>query len=148
MKSTPTLTRRNGPKLKGIYALEIWLNQDIWLIVGALGELCFKKGKYFYVGSAQNSLENRVKRHLRKEKKNFWHIDYLLTSDAALVTKVLLREAGKEYECKLAEELNRLGKPVAKFGCSDCSCKSHLFNVVEDSEALQHFTQIFNLTQN
>lgn len=46
------------------------------------------------VGSAQNSVRERIKRHLRKVKWQFWHIDYLLVIDAAKVLKVL-RKMGK-----------------------------------------------------
>jgi Uri superfamily endonuclease len=114
--------------LNGIYALEIRLGQDTCVKVGALGEISFKKGCYVYVGSAQKNLEKRVQRHLRKEKKLFWHIDYLLDNKHGKITRVLFRQAaGKTEECAVAQELERLGAPVNGFGCSDCHCRSHLF---------------------
>jgi Uri superfamily endonuclease len=115
--------------LKGIYALVIRLENDAALNVGALGMISFKKGVYIYVGSAQTNLELRVMRHLRKEKRLFWHIDYLLGNNAARVEKVFHMEDAKAAECVIASEIGKRGEPVISFGCSDCNCKSHLFRV-------------------
>ncbi|MGZ7049923.1 MAG: GIY-YIG nuclease family protein, partial [Methanobacterium sp.] len=62
------------------YCLLINLNVDSEISVGKLGKLNFKKGFYVYVGSALNSIDARIKRHLKNDKKLFWHIDYLLTT--------------------------------------------------------------------
>ncbi len=97
--------------------------------VGALGHVSFKKGLYAYVGSAQNNLELRLKRHLRKDKRIFWHIDYLLANTEARVSKLFYKEGCKAVECLTAEDISRFGKPVRGFGCSDCRCESHLFYV-------------------
>ena len=115
--------------MKGIYVLIIRLNKDAAVNIGALGKITFKKGLYAYVGSAQKNLEQRVQRHLRKEKKKFWHIDYLLDSDAARIVKVLHKQAGKAEECRLADDLSLTSEPVIGFGCSDCHCKSHIFRI-------------------
>jgi Uri superfamily endonuclease len=115
--------------LKGIYALVICLENDAALNIGALGMISFKKGFYIYVGSAQTNLEQRVRRHLRKEKRLFWHIDYLLDNNAARVEKVFHMEDDKAAECVVANEISKRGEAVISFGCSDCNCKSHLFRV-------------------
>jgi Uri superfamily endonuclease len=117
--------------LKGVYVLIIQVGEDIGVNVGALGELTFKKGLYAYVGSAQNNLEQRVKRHLRREKRKFWHVDYLLDSDAAKVVEVLYRQESKAEECLVATEISKRGEAIVGFGCSDCHCRSHLFHVGE-----------------
>ena len=123
--------------MKGIYALEIYLSKDVCLEVGALGEVPFVEGKYVYVGSAQLNLEKRVERHLRRKKKIFWHIDYLLTNKWARTEKVFFREATKSVECALATELARVGQPVVGFGCSDCHCQSHLFRLTKSPSLLE-----------
>ncbi|MEE9474859.1 MAG: GIY-YIG nuclease family protein, partial [Candidatus Hydrothermarchaeaceae archaeon] len=64
--------------MKGIYALIITLEEDKNICVGKLGPVDFKKGYYVYIGSALNSLEGRINRHRRKDKKLRWHVDYLL----------------------------------------------------------------------
>ena len=109
--------------------LIIQVGKDVDVNVGALGMLTFKKGFYAYVGSAQANLERRIKRHLRKEKRLFWHIDYLLDSDAAKVVRVFRKEAKKAEECEVARRLSEKGELVDGFGCSDCGCRSHLFRV-------------------
>ena len=109
--------------------------------VGALGRLTFKKGLYAYVGSAQNNLEQRVKRHLRKGKRKFWHVDYLLNDEAAKVVEVFHLQADKAEECKIAGVISERGEPVDGFGSSDCGCRSHLFRV-EDYGLLQEFMQV------
>lgn len=115
--------------LKGVYVLIIQLNDDIALSVGALGTLTFKQGLYAYVGSAQTNLEQRIKRHQRREKRMFWHIDYLLNSGAARIVRVLYRQADKMEECAIAKAIAERGEPIGGFGCSDCKCRSHLFRI-------------------
>ena len=115
--------------MKGVYVLLISINRDISVQIGSLGILNFERGSYAYVGSAQNNLEKRIARHLRKVKKKFWHIDYLLNDTRVVVQRVFTREIGKPEECELADRLCRKGSPVLGFGCSDCKCKSHLFKI-------------------
>jgi Uri superfamily endonuclease len=130
--------------LKGVYVLIIQVDEDTGVNVGAIGRLTFKKGLYAYVGSAQNNLEQRVKRHLRKEKRKFWHIDYLLDNDATKVMKVLHKQADKTEECAIAKVIGERGEPVDGFGSSDCSCKSHLFRI-EDYWFLQEFMRVLDV---
>lgn len=127
---------------QGIYVLIIQVGEDICVDVGALGETVFGKGLYAYVGSAQTNLEQRVKRHLRKEKKKFWHIDYLLDQPAAKIVEVFFKEAAKPEECKTAKVIGERSKPIAGFGCSDCNCKSHLFHI-KNYRFLQETMQVF-----
>jgi Uri superfamily endonuclease len=115
--------------LKGIYVLIIQLNKDITVSVGALGKLTLKQGLYAYVGSAQINLEKRIERHFRKNKRVFWHIDYLMDNEAVDVEKVFYKRAGKAKECEIAGEIKRRAEPIRGFGCSDCDCTSHLFRM-------------------
>ncbi len=114
---------------KGVYVLVVSVGKDIRVNVGALGSIDFEKGLYAYVGSAQRNFEKRIKRHLRKAKRKFWHIDYLLDNTSAKVLKVFYKEAEKSEECTVARELTERAVPVVNFGCSDCDCVSHLFNI-------------------
>jgi Uri superfamily endonuclease len=123
---------------KGIYVLVISVGKDISVNVGALGGVNFEKGLYAYVGSAQKCLEKRIRRHLRRAKRKFWHIDYLLDDDNVEVLKVLYENAGKSEECKVAKKISKEGIPIKSFGSSDCKCKSHLFKI-EDYEFLREF---------
>jgi Uri superfamily endonuclease len=115
--------------MKGIYVLLIHLNRDIAIKVGSLGTREFKEGNYVYVGSAQNGVEQRVARHLRKEKRLFWHIDYLLKDDTAEIVEVYVKPASKEEECQVAAKICKKADPVRGLGCSDCHCQSHLLRL-------------------
>ena len=124
--------------MKGVYVLIISVGKDTKVNVGALGSIFFERGLYAYVGSAQNGLEKRVQRHLKKAKRKFWHIDYLLDDDAVRVVKVFCKEADKSEECRNARKLSEKGIAVKRFGCSDCGCVSHLFRV-NDYNLLRDF---------
>jgi len=112
--------------------LLISVNKNIILQIGALGKLSFKKGNYVYVGSAMNNLEKRIQRHLCSKKKIFWHIDYLLSDKNVKIKKVFYKESTKKEECEIAKKVAKEGVAVEKFGCSDCKCKSHLFELGKD----------------
>ena len=88
--------------MKGSYALIIRLNRAKRLTVGRLGEFYFPAGHYLYLGSALNGLESRVRRHLRRDKKLHWHIDYLTA--LAGVCQVWWVVDGVRRECLWAQE--------------------------------------------
>ena len=88
-------------KLKGIYVVLISVRENILVKVGALGEILFEKGLYAYVGSAQNNLEKRVKRHFRKNKPKFWHIDYLLENKEAEIIQLLFDKFPQDLRSQL-----------------------------------------------
>lgn len=109
---------------KGSYILVVELKEDKQIEVGKLGLLSFRKGYYAYVGSAMGGLDGRIGRHMRKDKKKHWHIDYLL--EEGMIRQVWCME-GKRNECMIASEMADVFTGVANFGSSDCRCKSHLF---------------------
>ena len=113
----------------GVYSLLIELKKNQKIRVGNLGKFEFPKGFYIYTGSAMNSLEKRIDRHLRKNKKKFWHIDYLLSNKNAQIISILEIKTKKRIECELNKEIFKSLKGkilIKKFGSSDCNCKSHL----------------------
>ena len=124
-------------RIKGVYLLLIKISKEIQTKVGSLGMIKFDKGIYAYVGSAQNNLEKRVERHLRKKKRMHWHIDYLLNNRNVKILKVFYKKADKTQECKIAQELNKNETPIKSFGCSDCKCKSHLFKIKDIKNILK-----------
>ena len=118
-------------KISGSYILIINNSCQQRIRVGALGELQFKKGYYFYVGSAlHRRLLSRVSRHTKPKdkKKSHWHIDYLLNAPGTKIHKVILIPSNTKEECQVAHEIAEFSDGgIAKFGCSDCNCESHLF---------------------
>jgi Uri superfamily endonuclease len=117
------------------YCLIIKLDKSSKISVGKLGKLDFNKGYYVYVGSALNSINARIKRHLKKEKKLFWHIDYLLNSSHASISEVIFEDSAQKWECNIAVQISKKGVNIKNFGCSDCKCDSHLFYFEKFNEA-------------
>ena len=111
--------------MKGSYILVIKLKEKKSIQIGKLGKIIFDKGFYVYVGSALNGLEQRINRHLRKNKKKHWHIDYFL--EFANIVDIFYKESQTKDECNIAIELDKYLSSIPGFGCSDCKCKSHLF---------------------
>jgi Uri superfamily endonuclease len=115
--------------MKGTYCLIVNVAKDSVIRVGALGKKHFEQGYYAYIGSALNSLEKRVERHLKGKKRKHWHIDYLLAGRYVKVVCAFVKEGKRKEECMLAAKVAKIGKAFPKFGCSDCNCKAHLFRV-------------------
>ncbi|MEO0116998.1 MAG: GIY-YIG nuclease family protein [candidate division WOR-3 bacterium] len=135
--------------MKGSYLLLLKNDKEQVIKVGALGKINFPPGYYLYVGSALNNLEKRIKRHKRKRKKKFWHIDYLTTKFQFLGTKEF--PSTKKTECQIASRLKKRLFPLKGFGASDCSCPSHLFyfpNLFSDKKFIldkKEFSSILNV---
>ena len=130
--------------MNGAYILVMKLKSNKNIRVGSLGKLEFKKGIYCYVGSAIGSttIENRCKRHLRKNKKMKWHIDYLRKE--AEIANIFAIPSRKKIECKIARKiLKKADSFIPKFGSSDCNCKSHLF-YFKDKKSLSKLSPIFS----
>ena len=111
--------------MKGSYILLIKLKENKTIKVGKLGKLFFKKGFYVYIGSAMNNLDKRINRHISKDKKFHWHIDYFLQN--AEILEAYFKENTIKEECKLANMFKEKLEEIPGFGCSDCKCTSHLF---------------------
>jgi Uri superfamily endonuclease len=116
--------------MKGTYLLLMKLKKNTTITIGKQGDIFFKKGCYLYVGSALNGLDQRIQRHLRKQKKMHWHIDYLLLHTT--IHHVFYTESTSKQECTIAQVLDNELCSVPGFGSSDCSCISHLFSGTYD----------------
>lgn len=113
--------------MRGIYTLCVALPAERTIRVGALGERTFEEGVYCYVGSAQNSVESRLQRHLSGQGKTHWHIDHLRAHAEPVGWQVL--QGNNASECVLAQFLAQNHVGVDGFGCSDCGCQAHLFRL-------------------
>ena len=107
------------------YILILYLPKKRRIKVGRLGLLTFESGLYFYVGSGGRSPFKRLRRHVTKAKKKFWHIDFLTVHSTVIGAMIV--ESNISLECSLARALGDVFTPVRGFGSSDCKCTSHLF---------------------
>ena len=116
---------------RGSYIVVLRLPRDRRIAVGSLGEVRLRKGWYLYIGSAMQGLTRRIARHQRLTKRKHWHIDHL-REHAAFVAAIPIRSSA-DQECGIAAALrDRADWQVPGFGCSDCSCASHLFGMQQD----------------
>ncbi|MEM2886066.1 MAG: GIY-YIG nuclease family protein, partial [Thermoproteota archaeon] len=94
---------RIGRSNKGVYTLLISVPSGLSLKVGKLGRVRLKKGIYIYTGSAlgPGGLEKRLRRHLGRKKKRFWHVDYLLASGNAHVKAIAFAPTYGRAVCRL-----------------------------------------------
>ncbi|MFW9875593.1 MAG: DUF123 domain-containing protein [Candidatus Thorarchaeota archaeon] len=121
--------------MKGSYIIVIQIPETVETVIGALGNILFEEGFYFYIGSAMgsygsNTLENRVKRHISTSNNRtiHWHIDYLLNYESSRIIKIYLIPSLYRLECIIAEEIMDISDDIIEdFGSSDCKCKSHLY---------------------
>lgn len=117
------------------YSLYIQISRKISINIGKLGKVDFPKGIYLYCGSARKNFDARIKRHLARNKKIRWHIDYLLESKYSKIIKIEKFELEKHTECSLVKYYvlsNTAEKFADGFGASDCKngCRSHLLKLL------------------
>jgi len=120
-------------KNKGSYVLILCLASEQTLQVGKLGRLHFEPGFYAYTGSAfgPGGLGGRLNHHtkpLNPGVRLHWHIDYL--RQAAALAGIWVNEGRRFREHIFASILREMAGPgpaLQGFGCSDCSCPTHLF---------------------
>jgi len=98
--------------------------------IGALGDISFPAGWYIYIGSALGSgglarLDRHIAFPAAPGKNPKWHVDYLLRDPGFSLRYAVYAVTPDRLECRLAGECGGTGVPG--FGCSDCSCTSHLF---------------------
>jgi len=118
---------------RGVYTLLIKLENQYRISLKPNKGWYLPKGYYVYTGSAlgrgSTSLEKRLKRHLRVNKKVFWHIDRLLNGSGKVI-KVAYAIAAAKMECELNQTISSLlqSTPIKGFGSSDCrgGCMGHL----------------------
>ena len=72
-------------------------------------------------------IDARIARHLRKEKRFHWHIDYLL--ERCSIIRYAIEESSTRQECRVNSRTLAMdgAKVVVRgFGSSDCGCVAHL----------------------
>jgi len=109
--------------MKGSYLLLLKLDQrtvikDRWIL---------EAGLYAYVGSGMGDLLARVARHLRRDKKKHWHIDYLLAY--AKLVGVIMLPSEQRLEEEISSALSKRFEGPEGFGSSDLKVKTNLYRL-------------------
>ena len=124
------------PKIhSGCYQLVLRLEQVISLEVGSLCRLNLSKGYYLYTGRHRKSLWRRIERHLQKDKRVYWHIDYFTTHPAIQMDHIIIFPE-TDAECKINQEVQHFLNARLLYpglGSGDCNnkCGAHM-QYVED----------------
>lgn len=121
------------PDSPGTYALVFECNFARRIRIGALGRIAIEPGFYVYCGSAfgPGGLRARIRRHLRRNAKKHWHIDYLrpfLRIHAVWYSTDPrnLEHAWANRLLDIAYRTTAAVVPLKGFGASDCRCTTHL----------------------
>ena len=136
--SIPWETIAREAKDSGSYIIMLHIAADVDVSVGGLGTVHFAPGYYLYVGTAKRALTKRMDRHLRKNKKFHWHIDYLRNyADSCVAIPI---RSSEPLEQQLAAALQGIADGfIPAFGSTDCDCASHLFRFTENPIRSQPF---------
>lgn len=111
------------------YILIIYLDNDLTIKIGSLGEVFFREGYYVYVGSGGTNVYKRISRHFRREKRVRWHIDYLTSYIPPKLAYIISAD-----EKDVASVLYEYYPYVKGFGSSDSIFPSHLFYLKDEKE--------------
>ena len=129
---------------RGSYILIMQSREKIELNIGKLGTVNFKQGYYVYVGSAMGGVNERIKRHSRKNKKKHWHIDYL-TPEHMSIKEIYIVYMAQRIEELLAQRIEKISLGgVQGFGASDSSLSSHLFFFASPPHHMKVFMDILH----
>lgn len=109
---------------RGSYLLIVELPEDSTIRTKGK-KFLLRKGFYVYVGSAMGNLKSRIARHLRREKKKHWHIDFLL--EKARIVEVVAIPSSVRLEEELSLSVAQYGEPIHGFGSSDTGVSSNLY---------------------
>jgi sugar fermentation stimulation protein A len=129
----------------GVYLFALELERQRTLNVGSLGDVRLDKGWYVYAGSARGGLSRRLARHGRRIRRKAirWHIDFLRTEARAV--RAFPIHTRHDLECRLAQDVAAISaEMVPRFGCSDCSCPSHLFRFLGDPQENPQFIALLS----
>jgi len=116
----------------GVYVLEIFAEKNFSVRIKKFAGRIFSAGYYYYIGSAQKNLKQRLTRHLSKNKIIHWHIDHITTIKSNITKSIFISfGSSKDLECELAncfEQIHNIDRSILGFGNSDSNCSStHLF---------------------
>lgn len=109
--------------MKGAYLLIIELDREITI----KNRWNLKAGLYVYVGSAMSGLIQRISRHMKKDKREHWHIDHLLRHGKIL--SVIMFPSEKRLEEEISRYLSRVLDGPRGFGSSDLKVRTNLYKI-------------------
>ena len=114
----------------GVYQLRISVGKICSISIGKLGTLLFLQDSMYILEERKKILAQRIDRHKKRNKKCFWHIDYLLTDENVQLEDITIISENFSDECSENKKLLMRNASIVAtgFGASDCKndCGSHL----------------------
>jgi Uri superfamily endonuclease len=93
----------------------------------------FNSGYWIYVGSAfgPGGLRSRLSHHLKPSHRPHWHLDYIKNARCSRLKSgpPPIRSNASMIGSAIFSALNGATRPIAGFGASDCTCRSHLIHL-------------------
>ncbi len=120
------------PRDPGLYVIALFLETRICIEIGILGVVCMEPGIYGYVGSARGrgGLRSRIARHIAKDKKIRWHIDYLTSLRDVRILSIVYIRSKEDLEDVIANIIRSIDcwiPSIRGFGSTDKLSYTHLF---------------------
>lgn len=118
----------------GTYIIVMRATQGAAVQIGSWRCIELRRGWYIYVGSAfgPGGIGARVRRHFREDKVKRWHIDYITTLAKPQCAWFCIEAQRLEHSWATVCQQSDAFTAIKGFGCSDCTCGSHLFGVDEE----------------
>lgn len=123
------------PRDPGLYIVILLLEMRICIEIGILGIVCIEPGIYGYVGSARGmgGLRSRIARHIAKDKKIRWHIDYLTSLRDVRTLSIIYIKSKEDLEDVIASIVRSVDcwiPSIRDFGSTDKPSYTHLFRCI------------------
>ena len=128
--------------LHGTYALMFKCSTPFRAVAGKLGPVYLSKGYWIYVGSAfgPGGLRSRLSHHLKPSHRPHWHLDYVKRAMQPIEIWTTTDTVKREHAwAATISALNGASRPIAGFGATDCTCRSHLIHLPR-RPGFSHFT--------
>ena len=130
----------------GIYILELFAPISFNLPINKFKDSILPSGYYYYIGSAQKNLHQRLKRHFQAEKRIHWHIDYLTTNQILILKEAyMIFNAPKDEEESLALKFpSQFNTEILLEGFGNSDTKGSISHLFYKSEKI-HYNQFSDL---
>jgi Uri superfamily endonuclease len=116
----------------GTYALVFNCSAPFQAVIGKLGPVFLTSGYWIYVGSAfgPGGLRSRLSYHLKPSHRPHWHLDYIKSALRPVEIWTTTDTIKREHDwAAIFSTGNGASRPIAGFGATDCTCRSHLIHL-------------------
>jgi Uri superfamily endonuclease len=128
----PVKTLETAGNRHGTYALVFSCPAPFQAVAGRLGTVSLTCGYWIYVGSAfgPGGLRSRLFHHLKPSHRPHWHLDYIKNALRPVEVWTTTDPVKREHDwATMLSDRKGASRPIAGFGATDCTCRSHLIHM-------------------